>query len=100
LSGFERALHGAKPETSLEISSSLQNNGAVPQIVTKDPVHDVEDCPICMDDLMEVQFEGCGHSLCFSCASSLCMKPKDSIQCPFCRGDVDGISVLACARVQ
>ena len=100
LSGFERALHGAKPETSLGISSSLQTNGAVPQIVTKDPVHDVEDCPICMDDLMEVQFEGCGHSLCFSCASSLCMKPKDSIQCPFCRGDVDGISVLACARVQ
>lgn len=107
LHGFECTLREDSQLSSLdaisrEAAKMSQDDAGAPQtstctFATRDTdVH--EDCPICMDDSMEVSFETCGHELCFACAASLCMKPKDDIICPFCRGEVESISILPKAR--
>lgn len=107
LHGFECTLREDSQLSSLEAISTEaaktpQEVDAAPQTSTCTfATHDAdvrEDCPICMDDSMEVSFETCGHELCFACAASLCMKPKDDIICPFCRGEVESISILPKAR--
>lgn len=57
-----------------------------------------EDCSICMDSLAEVAFLPCAHSLCFHCACRLCVRGTDNTTCPFCRRDVESVTVLAGAR--
>lgn len=57
-----------------------------------------EDCQVCMDDVIEVRFGGCDHTLCFSCTSQLCTKPGDGALCPFCRSPIVSIHALPGAR--
>lgn len=107
LHGFECTLREDSQTSSLDAISRhvakmpQEDDAAPPASTCTFATHNrdiEEDCPICMDDPMEVSFETCGHELCFACAASLCMKPKDDIICPFCRGEVESISILPRAR--
>jgi len=105
LYGFEQTLHDSTEEmvTSIEEVGSrvISNDTSVKESITfttRESEVNPEDCPICMDSCIEVCFESCGHEVCFECASTLCMKPKDDIVCPFCRQSVETLSLLHSAR--
>ena len=107
LFGFERTLHESRDESSQEDASTMNESSEEQQqqqqqqdttFKTRESQDIPEDCPICMDSCIEVCFETCGHEVCFECASTLCLKPKDDIVCPFCRQSVETLSLLNSAR--
>lgn len=104
LYGFERTLRDTTE--AVQTCSDEERSGGpnycsshkITTFETRESKCSQEDCPICMDSCMEVCFENCGHEVCFECASTLCMKPKDDIVCPFCRQSVESLSLLNSAR--
>lgn len=108
LYGFEQTLQQSTEEVmasidverSTEVSSPTTPVKGNATFKSRESEDTQEDCPICMDSCIEVSFESCGHSVCFECASTLCMKPKNDIECPFCRQSVETLSLLNSARTQ
>jgi ankyrin repeat protein len=46
------------------------------------------ECGVCLDAVVDVEFNGCGHQLCLKCTRSLTLQNKRPPICPFCRQDV------------
>ena len=57
-----------------------------------------EACGVCLDHMPNMMVRGCSHSLCSSCATSLCELVRDKpLLCPFCRGVVLGFTAVGLA---
>jgi hypothetical protein len=50
------------------------------------------ECGVCLDTAVEVEFQGCRHELCISCARNLTLQDKKPPHCPFCRQLIVGFS--------
>lgn len=83
-----------QPPTELEtISDDIEQESEHPSSSIE-----LEDCQICMDEIIEIRIDSCGHCLCFSCTAQLCTKHGQAASCPFCRGDILTISAIPKCR--
>ncbi len=66
-------------------------------------VYDVEDCPICFDNieirLLWKRFEPCQHIFCYSCGDTLRKLWPVGLTCPLCRAAVHKQVFLIIGRV-
>lgn len=57
--------------------------------VAEDPDEDV--CPVCLDEVPNVQLRRCSHRLCLGCAKDLCKRHNlTPALCPCCRSVITG----------
>lgn len=59
-----------------------------------DDDEDEDVCPVCLDEMPNVQVATCRHRLCLGCAKDLCNRYNlTPALCPYCRSIISGFSL-------
>ena len=91
LSGFERLLYGGR--AAGELDGAVPTLPKVPRNKGIGGVEEDDECSLCLDSPLEVQFS-CSHRCCIECTAKLCVRQQADITCPFCRASIDSIVAI------